>query len=96
MNTNDKNIAIYITITFCACTPIDKFYIWHIFGNTNNNKYLQKLQIMAIAIKVIPVLKDKVAASFERQVSSNFSNRASVDFSSQVKSASKILSKAKI
>ena len=49
-----------------------------------------------MAIKVIPVLKDKVAASFEKQVSSNFNKKASVDFSSQVKSASKILSKAKI
>jgi len=52
---------------------------------------------MAIAIKSIPVLKDKVAAAFIANADLNYSKKKStVDFSKQVAKANKILAKAKI
>ena len=51
---------------------------------------------MAIAIKSIPVLKDRAASTFVAKAVSNSSKKASVDFSQQVKNANKILAKSKI
>lgn len=51
---------------------------------------------MAIAIKSIPVLKDKAASSFVNKANSNSAKRASIDFSKQVRSANKILQKSTI
>ena len=50
---------------------------------------------MAITIKSIPTLEDKIASSFIEKAEANYSqNKASVDFSQQVKTADKILDKA--
>jgi len=52
---------------------------------------------MAIAIKSIPVLKDKVAAAFVAEADFNYTKKkASVDFSKQVAKAEKILAQAKL
>lgn len=51
---------------------------------------------MAIAIKSIPVLKDSVAKNFARNAESASKNKGSVNFSSQVSAAKKILDKAKL
>lgn len=51
---------------------------------------------MAIAIKSIPVLRDKEAQAFASTVTLNIAKKSSVDFSKQVSVASKILAKAKI
>lgn len=51
---------------------------------------------MAIAIKSIPVLKDKEAVNFTTKVNENYAKKSSVDFSKQSSIASKILAKAKI
>ncbi|MGG7034476.1 MAG: hypothetical protein ACI7YS_04675 [Flavobacterium sp.] len=51
---------------------------------------------MAIAIKSIPVLRDKAAQAFTSTVTANTAKKSSVDFSKQVSVASKILAKAKI
>ena len=55
-----------------------------------------KKLIMAIAIKSIPVLRDKAAQAFTSSVTVNTAKKSSVDFSKQVSVASKILAKAKI
>ena len=57
--------------------------------------YNKKL-IMAIAIKSIPVLKAKAAKAFTSAVTANSAKKSSIDFSTQVSTASKILAKAKI
>lgn len=52
---------------------------------------------MAIAIKSIPVLKGKAAASFVAKATKNYSQKkSSVDFSSQTTKAERILAKAKM
>jgi len=51
---------------------------------------------MAIAIKSIPTLKDKVAEIFIKNAEASLTKKDSVNFSKQVKSANKILSKASI
>ncbi|UKM63886.1 hypothetical protein GSB9_00432 [Flavobacteriaceae bacterium GSB9] len=51
---------------------------------------------MAIAIKSIPVLKDKAAASFTTKITENSAKRSSIDFSKQSSVAAKILEKAKL
>jgi hypothetical protein len=52
---------------------------------------------MAIAIKSIPVLTDKVATAFVANADRNYSKKKStIDFSKQVAKADKILAKAKI
>ena len=51
---------------------------------------------MAIAIKSIPVLKDKAAAHFTSKVVANSAKKYSVDFSKQTSIAVKILEKAKL
>ncbi|WCO02905.1 hypothetical protein [Psychroserpens ponticola] len=51
---------------------------------------------MAIAIKSIPVLKDKAAAHFTSKVAENSAKKSSVDFSKQTSIAARILAKAKI
>lgn len=51
---------------------------------------------MARAIKSIPVLKDKVAASFTKQVAENSAMKFSINFSKQTSVSAKILAKAKI
>lgn len=51
---------------------------------------------MAIAIKSIPVLKEKAAVTFNNEVVANSAKRATVDFSEQAAIASKILAKATI
>ena len=51
---------------------------------------------MAIAIKSIPVLKDKAAASFIKKVAENTAKKFSVNFSKQNSISAKILAKAKI
>jgi len=51
---------------------------------------------MAIDIKSIPVLEDKVASKFIEKADANYSDKkASIDFSKQVQSADNILSKSK-
>ncbi len=51
---------------------------------------------MAIAIKSIPVLKEKEAVTFTKKAAENSSKKSSVDFSKQISVANKILAKAKI
>lgn len=51
---------------------------------------------MAIAIKSIPVLKDKAAASFSKKVAENSANKLSINFSKETSTSAKILAKAKI
>jgi hypothetical protein len=51
---------------------------------------------MAIAIKSIPVLRDKVASAFIAKAESNYSKKSTLDFSKQAKKATNILAKAKI
>lgn len=51
---------------------------------------------MAIAIKSIPVLKQRTAKSFVKKANDSLSRRASVDFSKQLESAKRILEKAKM
>lgn len=51
---------------------------------------------MAIAIKSIPVLKEKAAVTFNKIVTANSARRATIDFSAQSSVASKILAKAKL
>jgi len=51
---------------------------------------------MAITIKSIPVLKDKAAATFTKNVEINSLKKSTVNFSKQISITAKILSKAKI
>lgn len=51
---------------------------------------------MAIAIKSIPILKGKAADNFITRVKKNTTRRASIDFTKQSSTASKILQKAKL
>jgi hypothetical protein len=51
---------------------------------------------MAIAIKSIPVLKNRAANTFTRKAASNSAKKHSVSFTKQSKTAYKILAKAKI
>lgn len=51
---------------------------------------------MAIAIKSIPTLTEKVAKTFIQKADAETKKRGSVDFSKQVSSANKILEKAKM
>tara|TARA_R110002072_G_scaffold172857_3_gene327369 strand:+ start:264 stop:419 length:156 start_codon:yes stop_codon:yes gene_type:complete len=51
---------------------------------------------MAIAIKSIPVLKNKAAVHFTNKVTENSARRNTIDFSQQTTIASKILAKAKL
>lgn len=52
---------------------------------------------MAIDIKSIPVLEDKIALEFIQKADSTFQKKKeTVDFSKQVKSAENILSKSKL
>jgi hypothetical protein len=50
---------------------------------------------MAIAIKSIPILKNKAAQAFIEKASSNSEKKSTIDFSLQSSIASKILEKAK-
>ena len=52
--------------------------------------------VMAIAIKSIPVLKNKAAVHFTNKVTENSARRNTIDFSQQTTIASKILAKAKL
>ena len=51
---------------------------------------------MAIAIKSIPVLRNRAAQAFSATVNANNAKKSTVDFSVQVNVASKILAKAKL
>lgn len=51
---------------------------------------------MAITIKSIPVLKDKAATKFQKEIAQNSANKSSIDFSKQTSISIKILKKAKI
>ena len=51
---------------------------------------------MAIAIKSIPVLKNKAAVHFTSKVVKNSAKKSSIDFSKQTSIAVKILAKAKL
>lgn len=51
---------------------------------------------MAIAIKTIPTLKSTEAAKFAQKANDALNNRATIDYSAQVKSAQAILKKAKM
>jgi len=51
---------------------------------------------MAIAIKSIPVLKDKAAAAFTIKVDEGTARKSSVNFSKQASVSAKILAKAKL
>jgi len=63
-----------------------------IFAASNN----KKAQTMARYIKVIPTLKGEVAARFNEQAAEAENNRGSIDFSTQVEKARRILAKAKL
>jgi hypothetical protein len=51
---------------------------------------------MAIPIKVVPVLKGKVARDFILKADAALSKKGTIDFSKQVSIANKILEKAKM
>lgn len=51
---------------------------------------------MAIAIKSIPVLKDRAAKAFTATVTVNTAKKSTIDFSKQANVASQILAKAKL
>ena len=51
---------------------------------------------MAIAIKSIPVLKDKAAASFAQKLAESTAKKSSIDFSKQTSVSAKIIAKAKL
>jgi hypothetical protein len=51
---------------------------------------------MAIAIKSIPVLKDKAAVSFTQKVAESSAKKSSINFSKQTSISIKILAKAKL
>ena len=51
---------------------------------------------MAIAIKSIPILKEKEAETFSKKVITNNANKHTINFSNQVDISNKILEKAKI
>ena len=51
---------------------------------------------MSIAIKNVPVLKDKAAARFNRRAAASIAKKSTIKFSKQIAVSSKILAKAKI
>jgi hypothetical protein len=51
---------------------------------------------MAIAIKSIPILKDKVAQTFDKKVVANITKKSTINFSKEVALSFKILAKAKL
>lgn len=51
---------------------------------------------MAIAIKQIPVLKDKDARRFQQKADAAIRMKRSIDFSKQVKTANAIIAKSKL
>jgi len=51
---------------------------------------------MAIAIKSIPILKQRTAKNFTKKASTSLNKKATVDFSDQVIAAKRILEKAKM
>ncbi|WP_162923608.1 hypothetical protein [Arachidicoccus soli] len=51
---------------------------------------------MAITIKSVPVLKDRVAATFTKKIAENAAKKSSVKFTEQINISNKILAKAKI
>ncbi|KAF2518291.1 hypothetical protein E0W68_09720 [Flavobacterium salilacus subsp. salilacus] len=51
---------------------------------------------MAIAIRQVPVLKDKLASGFNKRADANVSKKHSVDFSTQSSIAKKILKNANL
>jgi hypothetical protein len=51
---------------------------------------------MAIAIKSIPTLENKVAQAFITKAESSVKDRGTIDFSEQVKTANSILAKAQL
>ena len=77
--------------------------IYPIFHSDSVNKRVfipnfiltSKQILMAIAIKSIPTLTEKVAKTFILKADAETKKRGSVDFSKQVSSANKILEKAK-
>jgi len=58
--------------------------------------YTKLLSTMAIAIKSIPILKEKTAVQFSKKAKDNIFAKHTVNFSEQTKTASQILAKAKI
>ena len=52
--------------------------------------------IMAIAIKTVPVLNEKVAKRFVAEAEKSLQMRGSVNFSKQVEITNRILSKAEL
>jgi len=51
---------------------------------------------MAIAIKSIPVLKEKPADEFNRSAEASIAKKSTVKFAKQIAATSKILAKAKL
>lgn len=49
---------------------------------------------MAIAIKSVPILKDKAAVSFDRNAEASIAKKSTVKFSKEIATYSKILAKA--
>lgn len=64
--------------------------------NKKVHTFVKIVTIMAIAIKSIPILKSRAAATFTQKIKANSLNRRAINFSKQSKTATKILSKAKI
>ncbi|MFT4153954.1 hypothetical protein [Parafilimonas sp.] len=51
---------------------------------------------MAIAIKTVPVLKDKVSETFNRKAIASAAKKATVKFTKEISISSKILAKAEL
>ncbi|AEA43042.1 hypothetical protein [Fluviicola taffensis] len=49
---------------------------------------------MAIAIKSVPILKDKAAVSFNRNAKASVAKKATIKFTKEIAASSKILAKA--
>lgn len=82
-------LHLYCAIATRSQEPVSSRLV--LFNNT-----IIKTNIMAIAIKTIPVLRDKVASAFVAKANQNSSKKEKIDFSKQTSIASKILSKSKI
>ena len=51
---------------------------------------------MAIEIRIIPILEDKIAKKFVEKANDAYAMKATIDFSKEIESAKKILEKAKM
>ena len=92
------NLFCFLTIISLNCNIKSNFYIDNsfIFDKKYNFAHAKRQQVMAIAIKNIPVLNNASAKAFVKQADNASKKTTVVNFSSQVKSAKNILDKAKL